>query len=110
MRHTRYQGAIVQDDKMLLIRHTEHESGRSYWVIPGGGRDVGETEMACVRREMLEETNLVIRVERLLVETSLPNDPFNKTRKTYLCQIVSGQAALGLSQRQMRLPSTRLPQ
>ena len=96
MRHIRYQGSIIQDDKILLIRHTEHASGRSYWVIPGGGREAGETEIACVMREMLEETNLVIRVERLLLETALPNDPFNKTRKTYLCQIVSGQAAPGV--------------
>lgn len=95
MRHTRYQGAIIQADQILLIKHTEHESGRSFWVIPGGGREAGETEMACVAREMWEETNLVVRVERLLVETALPNDPFNKIRKTYLCTIVSGQAAPG---------------
>lgn len=95
MRHTRYQGAIVKDDQILLIKHTEHESGRSFWVIPGGGRDASETEMACVAREMWEETNLVVRVERLLVETAIPNDSFNKIRKTYLCTIVSGQAAPG---------------
>ena len=95
MRQIRYQGAILQDDKMLLIRHTEHASGRSYWVIPGGGREAGETEMACVKREMWEETNLTVHVERLLVETAIPNDPFNKTRKTYLCHIVAGQAAPG---------------
>jgi len=95
MRHTRYQGAIIKEDQILLIKHTEHESGRSFWVIPGGGREAGETEMACVVHEMWEETNLVVRVERLLVETALPNDPFNKIRKTYLCTIVSGQAAPG---------------
>ena len=83
MRHTRYQGAIIKEDQILLIKHTEHESGRSFWVIPGGGREAGETELACVAREMWEETNLVVRVERLLVETALPNDPFNKIRKTY---------------------------
>lgn len=95
MRPTRYQGAIIQDDQMLLIQHTEHATGRSYWVIPGGRREAGETEIACVIREMWEETNLVVTVERLLVETALPNDPFNKTRKTFLCHIVSGQAAPG---------------
>jgi ADP-ribose pyrophosphatase YjhB (NUDIX family) len=95
MRETRYQGAIIKDHNILLIRHTEHESGRSYWVIPGGGREADETETACVMREMLEETNLVVRVERLLVDTALPNDPFNKTRKTFLCHIVSGQASPG---------------
>ena len=95
MRHTRYQGAIIQADQILLIKHTEHVSGRSFWVIPGGGREVDETEMACVAREMWEETNLVVRVEHLLVEMAIPNDPFNKVRKTYLCTIVSGQAAPG---------------
>jgi hypothetical protein len=32
-RTTRYQGAIIQDDQILLIKHTEHESGRSYWLV-----------------------------------------------------------------------------
>ena len=95
MRHTRYQGAIIRDDQILLIRHTEHESGRSFWVIPGGGREPGETEMACVKREMWEETNLEVEVERLLVESVLPNDRFNKRRKTYLCHVISGEAAPG---------------
>jgi 8-oxo-dGTP pyrophosphatase MutT (NUDIX family) len=95
MRHTRYQGAILKDDKLLLIRHTEHESGRSYWVIPGGGREAGETEFACVIREMLEETNLVVSVKRFLVESVISNDHIYKTRKTYLCHIVSGEAAPG---------------
>ena len=95
MRRIRYQGAIVQDDKILLIRHTEHESGRSYWVIPGGGREEGESEIACVVREMLEETHLEVCVQRLLVESDIPNDQVYKTCKTYLCDIVSGQPAPG---------------
>ena len=95
MRHTRYQGAIIKDHKMLLIRHTEHASGRTYWVIPGGGREADETEIACVIREMFEETNLEVSVKRLLVESSIPNDHAYKTRQTYLCHIVSGQASPG---------------
>lgn len=94
MRNIRYQGAIIKNDKILLIQHTEHASGRSFWVIPGGGREADETEMACVMREMWEETNLTIRVERLLVKSVIPNDDF-KMRKTYLCHIVSGQASPG---------------
>jgi ADP-ribose pyrophosphatase YjhB (NUDIX family) len=95
MRRIRYQGAIVQDDKILLIKHTEHESGRSYWVIPGGGREEGESEIACVAREMMEETHLEVSVKRLLVESAIPNDQVYKRRKTYLCNIVSGQPSPG---------------
>jgi hypothetical protein len=29
-RTIRYQGAIVQDGQILLIKHTEHENGRGF--------------------------------------------------------------------------------
>jgi 8-oxo-dGTP diphosphatase len=61
-RYTRYQGAIVRNHSILLIRQRENESGRSYWILPGGGIEPGETEEDCVRREMKEETNLDVRV------------------------------------------------
>ena len=97
MRHTRYQGAIIKDDKILLIKHTEYESGRSFWVIPGGGRELGETEMACVKREMWEETNLKVDVKRLLVESVIPNDHTYKRRKTYLCHVIWAKRNIAVS-------------
>jgi len=54
-RHTRYQGMILQGDKILLIQHTQHSTGRSYWVIPGGGLEDAEKEEGCVARKMREE-------------------------------------------------------
>ena len=53
-RAIRYQGVVIRDNHILLLKHQEH-AGRYYWVIPGGGREVGETEEACVQREMLEK-------------------------------------------------------
>ena len=64
----RYQGAIIQDDQLLLIKHHELASGREYWILPGGGREPGESEEDCVIREMMEETGLTVAVERLLME------------------------------------------
>ena len=95
IRRTRYQGAIVENDKILLIRHTEHASGRSFWVIPGGGHEAQESEIACVTREMREETNLEVTVDRLLFEYHIPDDDTYATRKTYLCRVQSGQASPG---------------
>jgi ADP-ribose pyrophosphatase YjhB (NUDIX family) len=96
MRHTRYQGAIAQNDRLLLIRHTEHKSGRHYWIIPGGGREPNETEIECVKREMHEETNLNVKVIRLLSEKTLPDDHAYKMLKTYLCRVVSGKPSPGI--------------
>jgi 8-oxo-dGTP diphosphatase len=80
---------------MLLIMHRSNHNGRSYWVIPGGGIEAGESEEQCVQREMLEETNLEVRIERLLVDEPGHPDGVYKRRKTYLCRIISGEASPG---------------
>jgi 8-oxo-dGTP pyrophosphatase MutT (NUDIX family) len=94
-RKIRYQGAIVQDDHILLIRHQDHSSGRDYWLIPGGGRLDGESEEACVVREMKEETNLEVEIVRLILdERQFPGNIYQRA-KTYLCQPVGGEAHPG---------------
>jgi 8-oxo-dGTP pyrophosphatase MutT (NUDIX family) len=94
-RKIRCQGAIIQDDHVLLIQHREHDGGRSYWLFPGGGQEAGESEEECVRREMLEETGLTVRVERLLVDMREPAGSAYQCHHTYLCVPLSGQAQPG---------------
>lgn len=94
-RAIRYQGAVIRDHHILLIKHREHASGRSYWVIPGGGREADETEEACVERELLEETHLKVTIERLLVdEADVPAVAYQRF-KTYLCKDVLGDPRPG---------------
>lgn len=95
-RLVRYQGAILQDSNILLIQHREHAGGRSYWVLPGGGREEGETEEQCVLREMKEETGLDVCIERLLLDEPAPaGDTTYQRRKTYQCRIVAGEPQPG---------------
>jgi len=95
-RHTRYQGAIINDDHILLIRHLEHLSGRTYWVIPGGGKMQEETDEECVRREMQEETHLDVKVGELLLDESTNPDDAYRRMKTYLCTPLKGEAGPGV--------------
>jgi 8-oxo-dGTP pyrophosphatase MutT (NUDIX family) len=94
MRSTRYQGAIIRDHHILLLKQIEHASGRSYWQIPGGGIEPDETEEQCVQREMLEETGLSVQVSSLLLDE--PSTPGAIERwKTYRCAILAGEARPG---------------
>ena len=70
-RHTRYQGAIIQDDEILLIRHQHHIKERTYWLFPGGGIEDGETDEERVIREIKEETNLVVEVKQLIYSSAI---------------------------------------
>lgn len=94
-RQTRYQGFILYNHQILLIKHSQLSTGLSYWVIPGGGRDGAETEEECVIREMKEETNLDVRIERLVFDEPAPAGGVYQWRKTYLCTPVSGEASPG---------------
>lgn len=96
-RHYRYQGAIVREHHILLIQHTEHETSRAYWLLPGGGMEAGESEEECVMREMKEETGLDVRVERLLfIDQPQPGAKlYDHGYKTYLCTPLGGEASPG---------------
>lgn len=94
-RAIRYQGAIVRDHHLLLIKHRHHADGRDYWIVPGGGIEDGETEAQCVIREMREETHLEVRVERLLLDEAADVIGVYARYKTYLCAPLSGEAQPG---------------
>jgi 8-oxo-dGTP pyrophosphatase MutT (NUDIX family) len=92
---TRYQGAIIQNHQLLLLKQIEHASGRAYWQIPGGGIEPYETEAQCVQREMLEETGLSVRVDSLLLDEPSTPDAIYQRWKTYHCTILAGEAHPG---------------
>lgn len=59
-------GVCVTDgDRMLLVEH--EKADRRYWLVPGGGVEVGETLLAGAAREVLEETGFTVSVGRLQI-------------------------------------------
>ena len=51
---------------LLLVEHRDPHQGGSYWVLPGGGREPGETFAEAAVREVREETGVVVRIVRRL--------------------------------------------
>lgn len=63
-------GAVIEDreGRILLVRHRPERGGfwRGKWICPGGRLEVGERIEDGIRREVLEETGLEIRLVRPL--------------------------------------------
>lgn len=61
-------------DKILLVRRKPPRDATT-WLLPGGYVDEGEPVEDAARREIQEETNLTIRLERLVGVFSYPDWP-----------------------------------
>ena len=68
MRH-RVCAALIEEQQILMVEL--HTPSRTFWTLPGGGVESGETKEQAVMREVLEETHLHITIERQLYEISI---------------------------------------
>ncbi len=59
------------------------------WVLPGGGIDEGESPETAVTREVLEESGLVVKIERKTAHYS-PTGNWTRDTHVFLCDVLSG--------------------
>lgn len=53
-------GIIRRGDEILLVRESLGAAGELFWSLPGGGVEDGELLHEALRREMREETGLLV--------------------------------------------------
>ncbi len=64
---------IVEGDRVLLVQRA-HEPKQGLWVTPAGFMEWNEDPAAAASREVLEETGLIVKIERLLDVFHTPDD------------------------------------
>jgi len=91
----RVAAIIVRDGNILLARH--ERKGKSYYVLPGGGVDFGETLPEALVRELREEAGLTVRVgDLVLVNDGIPPDAARHILNLYfLAESDSGEPVVG---------------
>ncbi len=98
---------VVSGGRVLLVRRaTEPLIGE--WSVPGGMLELGETLRDAVRREVREETGLVVEPGEVLdIFDSIFTDDQGRTQYhyvliDYLCRLVSGEARAGTDVSEIR--------
>ncbi|MBI3573107.1 MAG: NUDIX domain-containing protein [Candidatus Kerfeldbacteria bacterium] len=90
----RVRAIIIQAGKILLIKRIKPEE--TYWVLPGGGVETGESHADAIKRECVEELGLTVNVNDLFFrKTSEKPETKDQVEIFYLCDVVSGQLGTG---------------
>ncbi len=93
--------AVIVRGRDVLLAERGKPPSLGKWGIPGGAVEVGETREEAVAREVMEETNVVVKpVELLEIFNSISRDDEGKVRHhyilfEYLCEYVSGEIIPG---------------
>jgi 8-oxo-dGTP diphosphatase len=92
-------GAIVIEDKRVVLVKRAHPPLEDQWSIPGGVLEVGEFVREAAMREAREETGLTVEPGELLgVYDRILRDPAERVQYHYvlidfLCRRVAGKLA-----------------
>jgi 8-oxo-dGTP diphosphatase len=92
-------GVIIHQGRALIVQRGA-EPRRGEWTVPGGLLELGETLRAGTEREVLEETNLIVKAGPVLdVFDSIYPDADGRTEYHYvlidfLCELISDPADL----------------
>lgn len=96
------RGIVMQDGKILL----SHELNSGWWLIPGGGLEAGETLAECCRREVLEETGYLVRVEGPFLTLNEYYEEWRYVSHYFVCEVLGQgeQRLTGLEQERGLIP------
>lgn len=87
--------AIIHDDHgRIFATQRGYGEWKDYWEFPGGKMEPDETSEEALRREIWEELETRIVVERLVETVEWDYPAFHLTMHCYLCHVESGHLEL----------------
>ena len=88
--------AAIIHDRQGRVFATQRGYGewKDWWEFPGGKMEAGETPEEALRREIWEELETRIVVERLVETVEWDYPQFHLTMHCYLCHVESGHLEL----------------
>lgn len=84
-------GLLWRDGKLLITRRPQGSHLAGYWEFPGGKQERGETLEACLRREIMEELGVEVKVERRLLQVDHDYEMKSISLHLFQCSRLRGE-------------------
>ena len=95
MRHIEVVAAIIHDSEgRIFATQRGYGEFKDLWEFPGGKIETGETPEEALRREIWEELETRIVVDRLVTTVEWDYPAFHLTLHCYLCSLASEEMSL----------------
>ena len=95
MKRIEVVAAIIHDSEgRVFATQRGYGEWKDWWEFPGGKMESGETPEEALRREIWEELETRIVVERLVKTVEWDYPQFHLTMHCYLCHVESGHLEL----------------
>lgn len=95
MKRIEVVAAIIHDDQdRIFATQRGYGDYKDWWEFPGGKMEAGETPEEALKREIWEELETRIVVERLVETVEWDYPQFHLTMHCYLCHVESGHLEL----------------
>ena len=92
LQHRRVEvaAAVLTDNGKVLACQRGYGEWKGYWEFPGGKREDGETAEEALRREIREELDAEIVIDRFLTTVEWDYPAFLLTMHCFLCHLAEG--------------------
>ncbi len=89
MKNIEVVAAIIQDGDKFLATQRGYGEFKGLWEFPGGKIDSGETREEALIREIKEELNCDIKINKFLLTIEYDYPTFHLVMHCYLCELLS---------------------
>ena len=94
MKSIRVSAAVIHRDGKILATQRGYGEYKGKWEFPGGKREEGESGEEALYREIIEELDSKVKIEKLICTTDYDYPTFHLTMDVYLASLVEGKLTL----------------
>ena len=90
----RVTAAVIHEDGRIFATQRGYGDYKDWWEFPGGKIEPGESPEECVVREIREELDALIEVDKFLATVEYDYPEFHLSMDCFLCRVAEGELKL----------------